>query len=186
MDITRRTALASGVAALALTPGLARAAVDARALHKKLICIDTHLDMPANLARPGWNVMDKHSFDQDFTQVDYPRMIEGGLDGGFFAIYTPQAPVTPEGMSAMRDAALLRAMEIREMVAAHPAQFELAFVPEDAARIAAKGKIIVFQSIENSGILGDDVTLLRSFYKLGVRMAGPIHFLNNQLGELRH
>ena len=82
MDITRRTALASGAAALALAP--ARAAVDARALHKKLICIDTHLDMPANLARPGWNVMDKHSFDEDFTQVDYPRMVEGGLDGGFF------------------------------------------------------------------------------------------------------
>jgi len=183
MEITRRTALASGAAALALAPGLVRAAVDARALHKKLICIDTHLDMPANLARPGWNVMEKHRFDEDFTQVDYPRMVEGGLDGGFFAIYTPQAPVTPEGMSAMRDAALLRAMEIREMVAAHPAQFELAFVPEDAARIAAKGKIIVFQSIENSGILGDDVTLLRSFYKLGVRMAGPIHFLNNQLGD---
>jgi membrane dipeptidase len=183
MEITRRTALASGVAALALAPGLGRAAVDARALHKKLICIDTHLDMPANLARPGWNVMEKHRFDEDFTQVDYPRMVEGGLDGGFFAIYTPQAPVTPEGMSAMRDAALLRAMEIREMVAAHPAQFELAFVPEDAARIAAKGKIIVFQSIENSGILGNDVTLLRSFYKLGVRMAGPIHFLNNQLGD---
>jgi membrane dipeptidase len=181
MEITRRTVLVSGAAALALAP--ARAAVDARALHKKLICIDTHLDMPANLARPGWNVMEKHSFDEDFTQVDYPRMIEGGLDGGFFAIYTPQAPVTPEGMSAMRDAALLRAMEIREMVAAHPAQFELAFVPEDAARIAAKGKIIVFQSIENSGILGNDVTLLRSFYKLGVRMAGPIHFLNNQLGD---
>ncbi|HXL70785.1 MAG TPA: dipeptidase [Rhizomicrobium sp.] len=183
MEITRRTVLASGAAALALAPVLARAAVDARALHKKLICIDTHLDMPANLARPGWNVMEKHSFNEDFTQVDYPRMIEGGLDGGFFAIYTPQAPATPEGMSAMRDAALLRAMEIREMVAAHPAQFELAFVLEDAARIAAKGKIIVFQSIENSGILGDDVTLLRSFYKLGVRMAGPIHFLNNQLGD---
>jgi membrane dipeptidase len=183
MEITRRAALASGAAALALTPGLARAAVDVRALHKKLVCIDTHLDMPANLARPGWNVMEKHSFDEDFTQVDYPRMIEGGLDGGFFAIYTPQAPVTPEGMSAMRDAAFLRAMEIREMVAAHPAQFELALAPEDAGRIAAKGKIIVFQSIENSGILGNDVTLLRSFHKLGVRMAGPIHFLNNQLGD---
>ena len=181
MEITRRTVLASGAAALALAP--AHAAVDARALHRKLTCIDTHLDMPANLARPGWNVMEKHSFDADFTQVDYPRMVEGGLDGGFFAIYTPQAPVTPEGMSAMRDAALLRAMEIREMVAAHPAHFELAFVPDDAARIAAKGKIIVFQSIENSGILGNDVTLLRSFYKLGVRMAGPIHFLNNQLGD---
>ncbi|HEX3484640.1 MAG TPA: membrane dipeptidase [Micropepsaceae bacterium] len=185
MIMSRRAALAGGAAALAMAPGLAPSlaraqGADALALHKKLICIDTHLDMPANLARPGWDVMQRHSYDEDFTQVDYPRMIEGGLDGGFFAIYTPQAPVTPEGMSAMRDAAFLRAMEIREMVAAHPAQFELAFGPEDAARIAAKGKIIVFQSIENSGILGDDVTLLRSFHKLGVRMAGPAHFLNNQ------
>jgi membrane dipeptidase len=175
--------IVSGAAALAAGTGLARAQTDARALHKRLICIDTHLDMPANLARPGWDVMQRHSYDEDFTQVDYPRMIEGGLDGGFFSIYTPQAPVTPEGMSAMRDAGLLRAAEIREMVAAHPDKFELAFVPEDAARIAAKHKIIVFQSIENSGILGNDVTLLRGFYKLGVRMAGPIHFLNNQLGD---
>ncbi len=183
MTLSRRAAIANGMAVLAMAPELARAATDARALHKKLICMDTHLDMPANLARPGWNVMDRHDVDLDFTQVDYPRMVEGGLDGGFFSIYTPQAPVTPEGMGAMRDAAFLRAAEIREMVAAHPQQFELAFVPEDAARIAAKGKIVVFQSIENSGILGNDVTLLRSFYKLGVRMAGPIHFLNNQLGD---
>jgi membrane dipeptidase len=183
MILSRRAMIVSGAAALAAGTGVARAQTDALALHKRLICIDTHLDMPANLARPGWDVMQRHSYDEDFTQVDYPRMIEGGLDGGFFAIYTPQAPVTPEGMSAMRDAGLLRAAEIREMVAAHPDKFELAFVPEDAARIAAKGKIIVFQSIENSGILGNDVTLLRSFYKLGVRMAGPIHFLNNQLGD---
>ncbi len=183
MMLSRRALMANGAAALALAPGLARGAVDARALHKKLICIDTHLDMPANLARPGWDVMQRHNFEEDFTQVDYPRMIEGGLDGGFFAIYTPQAPLTPEGMSAMRDAAFLRAAEIREMVAAHPQQFELAFLEEDAKRIAAKGKIIVYQSIENSGILGNDPTLLRSFYKLGVRLAGPVHFLNNQFGD---
>ncbi|MGH6827369.1 MAG: hypothetical protein ACREFW_00490 [Rhizomicrobium sp.] len=52
MIMSRRTALASGAAALALAPGLARAAVDARALHMKLICIDTHLDMP-----PIWRAL---------------------------------------------------------------------------------------------------------------------------------
>jgi membrane dipeptidase len=155
----------------------------AMALHQKLICLDTHLDTPASLARPGWDILKRHSYQEDFTQVDLPRMIEGGLDGGFWAIYTPQGPMTDAGMLAMRDAAFLRAAEIREMVAAHPDKFELAFVPDDAARIAAKGKRIVFQSIENSGILFNDVTLLRSFYKLGVRLAGPVHFLNNQLGD---
>jgi len=74
-------------------------------------------------------------------------------------------------------------MQIRELVAAHPDKFELAFVAEDAARIAASGKRIVYQSIENSYPLGDDVSLLRVFYKLGVRMIGFIHFKNNQFGD---
>ncbi|HEX4634746.1 MAG TPA: dipeptidase [Rhizomicrobium sp.] len=155
----------------------------ASALHRGLICLDTHLDTPASLARPGWDMMQRHSRATDLTQVDYPRMVEGGLDGGFFAIYTPQGPLTPDGKTAARDAAFLRAMEIREMVAAHPKQFELAFVAEDAARIAAAGKRIVYQSIENSYPLGDDISLLSVFYKLGVRMLGFIHFKNNQFGD---
>ena len=152
-------------------------------LHQRLLCLDTHLDTPASLARPGWDMMQRHARDEDLTQVDYPRMVEGGLDGGFFAIYTPQGPLTPEGMLAARDAALLRAIEIRELVAAHPDKFELAFAAEDAARIAASGKRIVYQSIENAYPLGDDVTLLGLFHKLGVRMLGFIHFKNNQFGD---
>src|SRR5580704_5536139 len=182
--LSRRGVLVNGAALLAAAPALAQtSAAAARALHERLICLDTHLDTPASLARPGWDIMQRHSWTEDFTQVDYPRMVEGGLDGGFFAIYTPQGPLTPEGMMAARDAALLRAAEIREMVAGHPQQFELAFVAEDAGRIAAKGKRIVYQSIENSYPLGDDITLLRSFHKLGVRMVGFIHFKNNQFGD---
>ncbi len=182
MTLSRRTVLAAGGAALAVTsiPALAK---DARALHRRLICLDTHLDTPSSLARPGWDMMKRHSRDSDLTQVDYPRMVAGGLDGGFFAIYTPQGPLTPEGMMAARDAALLRATEIREMVAAHPRQFELAFMAEDAVHIAASGKRIVYQSIENSYPLGEDITLLRVFYRLGVRMVGFIHFKNNQFGD---
>jgi membrane dipeptidase len=179
--IDRRQILVNG-GALALA-GPALAAPAPGALHQRLICLDTHLDAPMNFARPGWDILQRHGGDVDTTQLDYPRMVKGGLDGGFFAIYTPQGPETPEGFLAMRDAAFLRATEIREMVAAHPKQFELAFTPDDAARIAAKGKRIVYQSIENSSILGTDVTLLRVFYRLGVRMAGPIHFRNNQLGD---
>src|SRR5580693_3702844 len=184
MRLSRRDIMVNGAAALAMAPLAAHAAPSmALALHRRLICLDTHLDTPASLARTGWDIMQRHGGDIDSTQVDYPRMVEGGLKGGFFAIFTPQGPLTPEGLMAMRDAAFLRAAEIREMVAAHPDKFELAFVPEDAARIAAAGKRIVFQSIENSSPLGNDVSLLRVFYKLGVRMAGPVHFTNNQLAD---
>ncbi len=182
MTVSRRTILVNGAALLAAPPAFAKEP-STRALHQKLICLDTHLDTPASLARPGWDMMQRHTRDADFTQVDYPRMAEGGLDGGFFAIYMPQGPLTPEGMMAARDAALARAVEIREMVAAHPGKFELAFTAEDAPRIAAQKKIIVYQSIENSYPLGEDITLLRGFYRLGVRMVGFIHFKNNQFGD---
>ena len=178
MTSSRRAFLVNGAAMAVAGPALATPS-----LHQRFICLDTHLDTPASLARPGWDVMARHSFATDMTQVDVPRMAAGGLDGGFWAIYTPQGPLTPAGMMAARDAALLRAAEIREMVAAHPATFELAFTAADAARIAAKNKIIVYQSIENSYPLADDVTLLRSFYKLGVRLVGPVHFRNNQFGD---
>jgi len=184
MILTRRTVLGGAAAAgLCKVSPVTAKADPARSLHQRLICLDTHLDTPASLARPGWDIMRRHVRDADFTQVDYPRMVEGGLDGGFFAIYTPQGPLTPEGMLAARDAAFLRAMEIREMAAAHPMAFELALVAEDAARIAASGKRIVYQSIENSYPLGEDVSLLRVFYRLGVRMVGFIHFKNNQFGD---
>ena len=181
----RRIMVNGGALALAgsLLPEKALAAPSSAALHRRLLCLDTHLDAPMNFARPGWNIMQRHGGAVDSTQLDYPRMVEGGLDGGFFAIYTPQGPETPEGFLAMRDAAFLRATEIREMVAAHSKQFALAFAAEDAARIAATGRRVVYQSIENSSILGQDVTLLRVFYRLGVRMAGPIHFRSNQLGD---
>ncbi|HEY4941370.1 MAG TPA: dipeptidase [Rhizomicrobium sp.] len=184
--LSRRTMLATG-AALTAAPVFAkplpRHADAARALHNRLLCLDTHLDTPAVFARPGYDMMQRHSFETQLSQVDYPRMVEGGLDGGFFAIYTAQGPLTPQGMLAARDAALVRAAAIREMVAKNGGHFELAFTAADAARIAASGKRIVYQSIENSYPLANDVTLLRSFYALGVRMAGPVHFKDNQLGD---
>lgn len=158
-------------------------AADARIVHGRILTLDTHMDTPMNFARPGWDMMAEHSVESDLSQVDYPRMVKGGLDGGFFAIFTPQGPRTPEGFAAAREAALKRAAEIHNMVARHPNAFELAFRADDAKRIARSGKRIVFQSIENSYPLGKDITLLKRFYDLGVRMVGPVHFTNNDFAD---
>jgi membrane dipeptidase len=155
----------------------------ARALHESLLTLDTHLDTPANLSLTGWQITSRHDVLRDGSQIDVPRMVEGGLDGGFWAIYTPQGPRTPEGERAARDAALARAVAIREMLAAYPQQFGLALTADDAARIAAQKKRIVFMSIENSYPLEADLSLLTTFYKLGVRLAGPVHFANNELAD---
>jgi membrane dipeptidase len=155
----------------------------AMAIHQRLIALDTHLDTPASFARPGWDFAAEHSAATDFAQVDLPRMNAGGLDGGFFAIYTAQGPRTPAGNAAARDAALLRATQIREMAARLNDRVELAFTAADAARIAAAGKTIVYQSIENAYPLEGDLTLLATFRKMGVRMTGAAHFLNNDFAD---
>lgn len=157
---------------------------DVMAIHQRLLTLDTHLDTPALLDEPrGYDIMKRHNVDRDGSQVDYPRMNEGGLDGGFWAIYMGQGPLTPEGYAKIRDTALIRATSIHEMVAAHPDQFEIALKADDAARINAAGKKIVFLSMENSYELGDDITLMDTFYKLGVRMIGPVHNGTNQLAD---
>jgi len=179
------TALLGSAALLATTAHAAEAPVSKqdRALHERVLTLDTHLDTPEHFARPGWSMVDRHAVKTDGSQVDLPRMDAGGLDGGFFVIYTEQGALTAEGYREARDFALERAVEIREMVAAHPDQFELARTADDAERINRAGRKFVFQSIENSWPMGEDLTLMRTFYDTGVRMAGPVHFRDNQFAD---
>lgn len=155
----------------------------ARVLHERLLTLDTHLDTPANIALAGWDITQLHNYSVDLSQVDYPRLVDGGLDGGFWAIYTPQGPRTPDGYAQARDAALLRAVTIREMVARNEARFGLAETAEDAAMLSGRMKRIVYLSIENSYPLTADLTLLQTFYELGVRLVGLVHATNNDFAD---
>ncbi len=152
-------------------------------LHQRLLTLDSHLDTPASLVRPGWKIGDRHSFADDYTQVDVPRMKAGGLDGGYWAIFTPQGPLDDAGLADARDFAIMRGMAIREMVAADPRNFALALTAADAPAIAAKGQRVVYMSIENAYPLGHGVGLLSTFHAMGVRLLGFAHFMNNQFAD---
>jgi len=182
-----RSLVAASVALATLgVSGAATAAspsVVSRQMHERLIVLDTHLDTPALLARPGWDIMEEHSFEADRSQVDFPRMVDGGLDGGFWALFTPQGPRTPEGYAAARERALQIAQRIRDMVDRNARQFELATTVADAERIVGSRKRIVYLSMENAYPLGKDVTQLRTFHDLGVRMVGLVHFANNDFAD---
>jgi membrane dipeptidase len=154
-----------------------------RLAHEQMLVLDTHLDTPELFEHPGFDFNRWHDRDFDKSQVDIPRMEQGGLDGGFFVIYTSQGPLTPEGYAKARNGALVRANWIQRVVAAHPDKLAFATTAADAERIAKTGKRIVYQSIENSYPLGEDISLLGYFHDLGVRMAGPVHFRNNQFAD---
>lgn len=158
-------------------------AAEVQRVHAAALTLDTHLDTAVHVARPRWSILERHERARDISQVDVPRMLEGGLDGGFWAIFTPQGERTAAGRAAARDYALRVTVRLREMVARSPEAFALATSADDAARIAGSGRRVVYLSIENGFPLGEDLTLLRTFHELGVRMFGPVHFLNNDLGD---
>jgi membrane dipeptidase len=127
--------------------------------------------------------MQRHESGDHKDQVDYPRMVEGGLDGGMWAIYTPQKGRTPADDRAARDHGLTRLMQIHALLAAHPDQFELALTPEDAPRIAGSGKRVVYISMENASPLTLDPTLLQFYHDKGLRVLGLVHFKNNAFAD---
>jgi len=153
------------------------------AFHQSLMVLDSHLDTPAYFHTPEYDFSKRGDFDVEGTHVDLPRMNEGGLDGGFWVIFTTQGPLDAASYNSARTIAVLRQIAIREMAAKYAAETELAFTAADAERIFANGKKIVFQSMENSYPLGTDVSLLETFYIGGLRMIAPVHFRNNQFAD---
>ena len=180
--------MAAALAAICTScaPSAERSCIEPEAsevVHERLLTLDTHLDTPMHFTRLGWEMADRHDYATDTSQVDLPRMDEGGLDGGFFVIYTPQGELTPEGYAEALAAAERRQEEILEMASENPGAVELAYSAADAARIAAEGKVFAYQSIENSYPLGEDISRLERFHERGVRMAGPVHSRDNQFAD---
>lgn len=154
-----------------------------RQIHDELLVLDTHLDIPMRFEGGDWDFGEHHHFHRDRTQVDLPRMEQGGLDGGFFVIYTGQGELTPQGYAEARSQALVRAAAIHRVLGENRERMGLALTAEDIQRLHREGKSIALLSIENSWPLGEDLSLLGSFHRLGVRMAGPVHNGNNQFSD---
>ncbi|MFJ4374711.1 dipeptidase [Pseudomonas japonica] len=153
------------------------------ALHQRLLVLDSHLDTPLQLTRPGWDINLRHDSQTDGSQVDLPRMREGGLDGGFFAIYTPQGPRDEAGLAQASAYGLATLQRIRDMIDRQPDAFALARSAADARRIAASGKRVVFISMENAEPLAADPGLLRTYQRQGLSMLGLVHFASNSFAD---
>jgi len=73
----------------------------AKGIHERVFKLDTHNDIePANFT-PDCNYTMRLA-----TQVNIPKMVEGGMDVSFMIVYVGQGPLTPEGYdNAYRQAA---------------------------------------------------------------------------------
>lgn len=156
----------------------------AAALHERLFTLDTHIDTPsASLVKPGWNFAARHDYAVDHSQCDLPRMREGGIDALVFAAYVGQMARTPAAFAVAHDLAVRYLERTVEVVRENAAECRLALTADDGPRIKAAGRRAIYLSLENAYSLGRDAGHVEKFFRLGVRMIGLTHMLNNDVAD---
>ena len=135
---------------------------------------DSHVDTPSQLLR-----LRDIGIDNPYAHVDFPKLRRGGVDGAFFALYTP-AEMPPD--SATRYA-LQMLSAVYDAVDANPDYASLAFSPKEAAENKAAGLISVFMGMENGAPIQESLSLLRTFYRLGVSYLTLTHNGDNAIAD---
>ena len=148
----------------------------ARAIHKRVITIDTHKDIPDNYATPEADPKTMNS------QVNLDKMKAGGYDMAFFAVYVGQGARTDSGNAVAKQRALNKFAAIHRMAEQmYPNLIEIGYTPADVERIDKSGKLIAGIGIENGWVIGHDLTLIKTYYDLGARYMTLAHSSNNDI-----
>jgi membrane dipeptidase len=158
----------------------------ARAIHERVITLDSHIDFSAG------DLTGERNYTQRLdTQFNLPNMLDGGLDGLFFVVYVGQTRET-QNPEALKPAGYERAYKsarekfdavhqfTREIAAD---KIELALRADDVRRIGFKGKKIALIGVENGYPLGDDIARVGEFYERGARYLSLTHNGHNQLAD---
>lgn len=151
----------------------------AKAIHSRVIKLDTHNDIePANFT-PDCNYTMRLT-----TQVNIPKMVEGGMDVSFMIAYVGQGPLTPEGFDdAYRQvvAKFDAVHRLTEKIA--PDNIGLALTPADVLALHKKNLRIAVIGIENGYPIGNDIKRVKEFYDRGGRYMSLAHNGNSQLAD---
>jgi membrane dipeptidase len=129
-------------------------------VHRSALVIDTHADTPQRL-------LDGYHLDDSLNGGDWnlETARKGNLGAEFFAIWVE--PGRFKGQYAHRTLELIDA--VKQQVALHYDQVELATSPEEIERAQRERKIAVLMGIEGGHSIEDSLGLLRQYYALGAR-----------------
>jgi membrane dipeptidase len=153
-------------------------------IHERLFTIDTHCDTPtARLMTPDWDFGALHDVASDGSQCDLPRLRAGGMDAMVFAVYMAQAARSTQGNAVVHGLAIRCLERTHAVLRENSDRCGLALTADDARRMKAAGKCAIFLSLENAYSLGRDVGNVEKFHRLGVRMLGLTHMLNNDVAD---
>jgi membrane dipeptidase len=189
-DITRKLMIAGMTASYALllhiAAGTAVAQSDdpaliakAKAIHSRVLKLDTHNDIePANFT-PECNYTMRLT-----TQVNIPKMVEGGMDVSFMIVYVGQGPLTQEGFDNAYRQAIAKFDAIHRLTEKiAPDNIGLALTPADVLALHKKNLRIAVIGVENGYPIGNDLKKVKEFYDRGGRYMSLAHNGNSQLAD---
>jgi membrane dipeptidase len=155
----------------------------ALAIHDRVLTLDTHADTPLRMIEPGFDMAVRHDPNETGSKLDYPRMIEGGLDAVFFAAFVAQDIRDDDGNSRAKTLALQMIDAVIASTEENAELVGLALDPDDAAELEKSGKRAIFLAIENGYPIGDDISNVELYYDKGVRYITLVHSTNNDLAD---
>lgn len=151
----------------------------AMAIHDRVITLDTHADINTSNFTPENN----YTSDLD-TQVNLPKMEQGGLDVAWFIVYTGQSTLDAQGYAAAYANAIDKFDAIHRLAEdIAPEQIEIAYTSDDARRIVAEGKKVAMIGIENAYPAGLDMANIRDFQERGGRYMSLAHNGHSQFSD---
>jgi membrane dipeptidase len=147
----------------------------AKKLQSSSIVIDTHDDTTQRLLDPKFDLSVRHND----GNIDIPRMKEGGLSAMFFSIWISSKIMGPEAVKKALD----QIDAVRETVRKNPNDLMLATSAADIREAKKQHKIAVLMGVEGGHMMGNDLSVLRTFAALGVRYMTLTHMDNNEWAD---
>jgi microsomal dipeptidase-like Zn-dependent dipeptidase len=151
----------------------------AQLIHLKTLTLDTHDDINVK------NFTDSINYTTDTnTQVNIPKMEQGGLDVAWFIVYTGQGELTKEGYKKAADNAQAKFDAIHRLVKDYaPNKIGLAVSSKDVDSLRKIGKKVAMIGVENAYPLGEDLNEVKRYYDLGARYMSLAHNGHNQFSD---
>ncbi len=151
----------------------------ARGIHERVITADTHDDINTS------NFTDERNYTMDLsTQVNLPKMEEGGLDVAWLVVYTGQGELNDEGYAAAMENAMDKFNAIHWLADEKANdRIELAYTSDDVRRIIAAGKKVAMIGVENAYPVGTDIANIERFHELGARYMSLSHNGHSQFSD---
>ncbi len=149
---------------------------EARALHERILTLDTHCDTPMKFDQ-------QIRFDSRDPRIliDLHKMHEGHLDATIMVAYLKQEARDKASLDAAFAKADRLLTEIESMVASNAGSVAIAYTPDDLYRLKREGRHALMLGIENGYALGDDLSRIAHFRQRGVVYMTLCHNGDNDL-----